>query len=157
MAGSRNFIWVIVALTAPPGTAAAAPGSAPASDPCPVIERLLASARETPAFASAQRALARGEAIVPGFDASDCRVNPGTSFDCSDWGMGSHGVPRWTEPVTCASLTLITLPPRHFNWARAFAAPDGLRVEYGVRCRGCAGPATSYFSVSFEGGRRPEE
>lgn len=125
-------------------------------DPCPIFARLLAAARETPAFASVRQALANGEAIVPGFGADDCRVDATTGLSCSRWSMGSHGFPDWHEPVTCPGLTALPWPRTHFNRYRAFIAGGGLMLEYGVRCQGCAGNATSFFRVRFEGQRRSE-
>lgn len=115
-------------------------------DPCPVFERLVAAAGETPAFSSIRRALAGGEAVVPGFEPGDCEV-AGGAFRCSNWGMGSHGFPDWREPVSCPGLTALPRPRQHFRRAFAFAAPGGLRIVYGVHCFQCAGPATAYFRI----------
>ena len=126
-------------------------------DPCPIFARLLAAARETPAFASVGQALANGEAIVPGFDAGDCRIDAAGGFECDLWSMGSHNFPDWREPVACPGITDVPGPRRSFNRYRALIAGNGLRIEYGVQCQGCVGNATSWFRVSFEGQGRPQE
>ena len=127
------------------------------ADPCPVFARLIAAAQERPAFASIRRALADGRAVVPGFDAADCRIERGGAFECSYRGMGAHGYPYWREPVSCPGLSALPRSPQSFRRAFGFAAPGGLQITYGVHCFQCAGPGTAWFRIGPRNGREPEE
>lgn len=121
-------------------------------DLCPVFERLVAAARERPTYSSIRRALADGQAIVPGFAAADCAVEE-DAFSCRKWTMGANGLLDWPEPVSCPGFTSLPRAPHHFRVAFAVAAPGGLEITYGVRCFRCAGPGTAYFRI----GRRERE
>ena len=125
-------------------------------DPCPVFARLIAAARERPAFSSIRRALADGRAVVPGFDAAECRVRKG-ALECSHHGMDAHAFPDWREPVACPGLTALPLPRRAFNRAFAVTGPGELQIAWGVHCFQCAGPGTAWLRVGRSVAGRAEE
>jgi hypothetical protein len=153
--GTGGFRISSLALTA----LAALPAPAAAGDLCASLNRIIASSRETPPFASVRRGLTNGEAIVPGFAATICEVSATTGIHCSDASMNVGNFDDWPDLGACLGVEALPEPsPRPFrrDWTKAFAV-SGLRIEYGVECLRCAGPASSLFSVTFEGRARTEE
>jgi hypothetical protein len=63
MGGLRKSLSAMAVLVALPAPAAAA-------DVCAALNRIIASSRETPPFASVQRGLENGETFVRGFGAA---------------------------------------------------------------------------------------
>jgi hypothetical protein len=150
MGSFQNSLWTIAAMLALPAPAAAAAEEAP--DVCGALARIVASAHERPAFRTVQRRLAAGEAVMPGFAAGDCRVTAGEGLSCGD-GWGRASFIGWPELSTCRGVTSVPAAapvnrrPR-YSWTRIYRARD-VRVEYGMTCAPCAGPAPSHFTVGF--------
>jgi len=150
----RKSLWMTAAVAALPLPAAAREPV----DLCGPLGRLIAAARERPAFRSVERRLAAGEAVLPGFRADGCGVSADRSLSCGDhWGRASFI--GWPNLDTCpgvvavgAQPTLVPEPgsPRN-SWTRVYRAGN-LRIEYGMDCTACRGPAPARFSISF--GRR---
>lgn len=154
MGGLRKSLSALAFLVALP-----APAPAAAADVCAALNRIIASSRETPPFASVRRALANGEAIVPGFDAANCEVSSTTGINCGDHDMNAGKFGDWPDLRACLGVEAVaerSPRPARRDWTRTYVT-SGLRIEYGVECIGCAGPSWSRFSVSFEGRARPEE
>lgn len=116
----------------------------PPPDTCPLFARLIAAAEERPAFSSIRQALARGETIVPGFDAADCAVAE-DAVVCRDRGLDVDGFLTGPGPISCPGLTEIREARSPFSRAFAFNGPGGLRIGYGVRCFRCRGPGIAWF------------
>jgi hypothetical protein len=153
----RRSLWVVVAL-------ATAPMPAAAADICDALTRIAASARETPAFGSVQRALANGEAVVPGFGPQSCHASA-TGVECGMIGMAARWEQTdWPAAVSCPGFTpmdpaAIGARPgmRGRDSRRSYAGP-GVLVSFGLDCGPCRGPASSFFSVTIDTRtRRPEE
>jgi hypothetical protein len=149
MRALRKCLWAIPVLAALPAPAAAA-----SPNICGALNRLVAAARESPPFGSVRRALENGETVVPGFAASACRVAAETDFSCGGMEMGPGPFEDWPDQLACAGLVPdepAARPPQAIRrgWARTYRAP-GLRIDYGMRCLGCAGPSFSRFIVTFD-------
>ncbi len=151
MAGSRKSLWIIAATMALPAPAAAA-------DICTAIDRMAVSAREAAPFASVRRALAGGEAVVPGFEVRDCRVGA-AGLACDDISFNVSNLDDWPDPLDCPGLTPATPSERRSGRRdrRHAYLLSGLRIEYGFSCWGCAGGPHSFFTIGFAGRARPEE
>jgi hypothetical protein len=153
MGGLRKSLLVACALVAMPAPAAAA-------DLCAALDRIIASSRERPAFASVRRALAYGEVIVPGFDAAHCEASATTGIICYESSMNVENFDDWPDLRAClgagseVARDVSPIPPIRRDWSRTYVA-SGLRFQYGVHCLGCAGPASSRFTVTFDRQRRP--
>jgi hypothetical protein len=149
MGGLRKSLSALVFLVAMPAPAAAA-------DLCAALNRIVASSRETPPFASVRRALANGEAIVPGFDASGCEISSTTGINCDATSMSVGNFDDWPDLRAClgagSEVARDVSPARlvRRDWSRTYVA-SGLRFQYGVHCIGCAGLAWSSFTVIFDG------
>jgi hypothetical protein len=68
----------------------------------------------------------------------------------------------WPDLTTCPGLVTVADPPppdpaqMPNGWNRVYRA-GALRIEYGMHCLRCAGPAPSHFSISFDRPRRRGE
>lgn len=155
MGALRKSLWTIAAVLALPAAAAA-------REPveiCGPLGRLIAAAHERPAFRSVQRRLAAGEAVLPGFRADGCRVT-GRELSCGDhWGRASFI--GWPDLDSCRGVVasgeqppLVPDPRLHRNsWTRLYRAGN-LRIEYGMTCTACRGPAPARFIISVDRPRR---
>lgn len=150
MGAFRKSLWMIAAVAALPSPALAQEREP--VDVCGALGRLIEAARERPAFRSVQRRLAAGEAVMPGFRADGCRVI-GRELSCGDhWGRVSFI--HWPNLETCRGVTAIAEEPpvgsdprlRRNNWARVYVAGN-LRIEYGMICTTCRGPAPAHFTI----------
>ena len=153
MVGIRKSLFALSILVALPSPAAAA-------DLCTSLNSIIASSRESPPFASVRRALGHGEAIVPGFGAAQCQLAPATGIDCFQSSTGVSHFDDWPDVGACLGVEpevapRVTRPRRPRDWSRTYVA-SGLRFEYGVECIGCAGLASSHFTVSFDGRARSD-
>lgn len=149
MRRSRKFIWAGIGAMVLPMPAAAAP-EATAGDVCGAIARIAASARERPAFRSMRRALARGQAAVPGFEASECSVTA-EGIECRE--MRHHSVFRgWPDLATCRGVVAfeppLPRPQRRYPTNRSYRLGRFL-IARGVHCPGCAALGPSYFTMTF--------
>lgn len=154
MGGLRTFLWAVPLLAALPAPAAA-------TELCAAVQRLVDASRETPPFASVQRARDNGAAIVPGFLPTHCRVAPATGIVCSYASFSRTAFADWPDPGDCPGVRRaepVAGPrtDRGYDWQRTYLA-SGLRIEYGLRCSGCAGGTEARFTASLEGQRRPAE
>ncbi|HTU09677.1 MAG TPA: hypothetical protein VMG08_02165 [Allosphingosinicella sp.] len=131
-------------------------------DVCGPLGQLIAAARERPAFASVQRRLAAGETLLPGFgeDSSRCAVTPGREASCRD-SFGRVSFIGWPDLDTCRGVVAVgeqpplvpdPLNPRR-DWTRTYRAGN-LRIEHGMTCTSCRGPAPSHFRIFVEQPRR---
>ena len=149
----RKSLWTIAAIAALPAPAAAARDGA---DVCGALGRLVAAARERPAFASVMQRLGAREPVIPAFGAGQCEVRAGEGLFCEDSTMARAVFAAWPDLATCPGLTaseevLMMDPPppqRRDAWTRVYQA-DGVWIAYGVTCMTCGGPATRRFSVGF--------
>ncbi len=120
----------------------------PATDTCALFARLLAAARETPAFDSVRQALARGEVVVPGFDAAECEVAEDALY-CRPRDPEAEGLFARQRQIACPGLTEDRRAISQFGRAYTFGGPDGVRISFGLRCHHCAGaPGTAWFRVA---------
>jgi hypothetical protein len=137
---------------------AALPAPAAAADVCAAFDRIVAASRERPAFASLRQTLANGGALVPGFEAGSCEIIAAAQIRCTENGF-TDPFRDWAGAASCPGVVAVTphpRPPRRRDLAVALVA-SGLRLEYGVDCRLCAGPSTSFFFVAFEGRALPDD
>ena len=151
MGDIRISFLALVALVALPAPAAAA-----GADVCAAFDRIVAASRERPAFASLRLALANGDALVPGFVAEACEISAEAQIRCVEGGF-TDPLRDWAEAASCPGVVSVTPhapPSRRRDLVGALVA-SGLRLEYGVDCRLCAGPSTSDFLVAFEGQALP--
>lgn len=155
MAGLRRAVFILVAVAALPAPAAAA-------EICDTLTRIAASMRETTPFGSIRRALADGEAVVPGFRAQSCRASE-TGVECGVAGMQARNEQTdWRASVTCLGFTPVApealgeSPGLSGRDRRQYYAGSGLLISFGLDCGPCRGPASSFFRVTIDT-RRPEE
>lgn len=151
MGAFRTSLWTIVAVAALPSPAQAREPV----DACGPLGRLIEAARERPAFRSVQRRLAAGEAVLPGFRADGCRVT-GRSLSCGDhWGRASFI--GWPDLDTCRGVVAVGAQPSRApepgrprtSWTRLYRAGT-LRIEQGMDCVPCRGPAPARFIIAFD-------
>jgi hypothetical protein len=158
MRAFRKSLWTIAIVLALPSPAAAREPV----DVCGPLGRLIAAARERPAFRSVQRRLAAGEALLPGFRASGCRVTVGQEVSCGDhWGRASFI--HWPNLANCPGVVaVVERPPppagpdsRHDrnSWTSIHRVGN-LRIEQGMNCVTCRGPAPARFIIAFDPPRR---
>ena len=146
----RNIILAgLGAMALPLPSAAAQPATATANV-CGAIARIAAAARERPAFGSLRRALAGGQALVPGFAAGECTVRA-DGVEC----QGRYRISafhNWPELETCPGLVAFEppLPRGQFRWPmnRSYRLGRFL-VARGYRCPGCRALGPSYFFMTF--------
>lgn len=156
MTALRKSLWTIAAIAALPAPAAA-------QEICNAMNRIVAAARETPRFASVQRALANGEAIVPGFSADRCRADD-KGVECSLFQRSDQRV-DWRQEISCPGLTQVaplagaetgrTAIIRRLGRQTRVYTGFGLRISLGLDCVGCAMPSTSYFRAALDQPGRP--
>lgn len=106
---------------------ALSPTPAIASEICTALDRVVESSRETPAFASLQRALEDGEAPMPGFSAETCSVRPGMQIRCG--GFTHRGAfSEWEGIEACPGVASVPPTPRRRSrntaWRRAYIRSD---------------------------------
>lgn len=133
----------------------AAPLPVAAQEICAALDRIAASSREPVPFESIRRALAAGEAVVPGFPPEECSVTA-EAVSCHHHSMTLTSFDGWPDPLNCAGL-VPAAPTTRGAWHRdrqyAFAAA-GLRIDYGTHCMACAGPGSTHFRAGFERRRK---
>jgi hypothetical protein len=145
MARLRKCLWMVAAITALPASAAA-------KDICATLTDFAVASRERPPFDSVRAALARGEAIVPGFEARDCRTDP-RGISCDDISFHASNFDAWPEPLNCTGAIpapVFDRAPRRRERQHAYLL-SGLRIEYGFSCWGCAGGPHAFFTLAFQG------
>jgi len=135
----------------------ATPAPAAAAEICAVVDRIVAASRETPAFATLEEAIGRGEVVIPGFDPEDCRVSSGLSIECSAWSMDRRPG-DWASIADCPGA--VPAPPperrrRRIGDVRHYYSISGVRISFGVGCMVCAGPAIRGFIAMPEAGEPP--
>lgn len=149
MGALRKSLWMIAAAAVLPAPAFAAQDSGF----CDALGRIIAAARERPAFRSVQRRLQAGETIIPGYAAAECRVTAEHELSCGDFTMGRSTFIDWPDLATCPGVTAVPAAapvnrrPR-YSWTRTYRAGN-LRIEQGMSCVPCAGPAPSHFTVGL--------
>ncbi len=137
MAGAGKWLWAVPLAMAMP-----APAMAQAAEPCGVLQRIVAAAREAVPFRSIREALARGESVVPGFPAESCRVGKSHGLSCHLWTRPAANFDAWPDPLVCTGLALTPTPPARRrviggDCARAYRSGD-LLITYGVVIPGTA-------------------
>lgn len=141
----RTSMWALAALMVAPASA----NAQAAIDVCALLSRIMVYAQERPAFVSVQRRLERGEAVMPPYDAEYCQVTIGKSVSCSAIGSRTIFAGR-PDLATCPGIAAVEEPVSpsrtSYGWIRVFRVED-LRVEYGLGCLTCAGPATNHFRI----------
>jgi hypothetical protein len=161
MGALRKSLWTLAALSALSALSAPAAAREPV-DVCGPVQRLIAAARDRPAFASVHRRLSTGEAILPGFAARGCRASVGRSVSCIDaWGRASFS--DWPDLATCPGvIAVVERPPppsappawhARNGWNTVFRAGN-LRIEQAMSCVPCRGPAPARFIITFDQPRR---
>lgn len=93
---------------------------------------------------------------MPGFSAETCSVRPGMQIRCG--GFTHRGAfSEWEGIEACPGVASVPPTPRRRSrntaWRRAYIRSDapGLRLEYGMSCLHCAGPALSGFTFTLAG------
>lgn len=148
----RKTLWIAATLVALPASAAAEGQE----DVCGALGRIIAAARENPAFGSVAEQLAARNPVIPDFRAEQCEVRAGEGLFCDVSTMGRAIFADWPDLASCPGVTeaeqVLTMdppPPRTRNaWTRVYQARN-VFIAYGVTCPLCAGPATARFSVGF--------
>jgi hypothetical protein len=149
MASLRKFLWAGLGAMALPTPAAATQDTA-AANVCGAIARIAAAANVRPAFLPIRRALAVGQAIMPGFEPGECTVTA-EGVDCRGRSPRSsfHG---WPDLATCRGLVAfappLPYPQRRWPSNRTYRLGRFL-IAQGYRCPGCRALGPSYFTMTF--------
>ena len=149
MTGLRTFLCAGLAATALPMPAVAEQETA-AADVCGAIERIAASADVRPAFLPLRRALAEGQAVVPGFAAGECEV---TAEGVACRGRRYRPAFRnWPDLATCRGLVAfeppLPYPQVQYPSNRSYRL-GRFRIARGYSCPGCRALGASYFTMTF--------
>jgi hypothetical protein len=150
MASLRKFLWSSFGAITLPMPAAAAQPAPVAADVCGAIDRIAASASVRPAFLPIRRALAEGQAVVPGFEAGECAVTP-DGVECRGRSHRSDFT-NWPELDICRDVVAFEppLPYPQVQWPsnRSYRLGRFL-ISRGFRCPGCRALGPSYFTMTF--------
>ena len=150
MASLRKFLSVGLGVMVLPVPAAASQETA-AADVCGAIARIAAAADVRPAFLPIRRALAAGQAIVPGFAAEECRVSR-AGIECR--GRRYVSVFRhWPDLATCPGVVAFE-PPLPFRQPR-YPSNRSYRlgrflIGRGVLCPGCRALGPPFFYMHLD-------
>ena len=152
----RKYLGATVAAMMILAPAAAAQG-AEGDQVCAAIARIAAAAQERLPFRSVAAALARGEAVVPGFEARECSFSR-TGIECEGTRYSSV-FNDWPELTQCSGVSVFEPPPQRrrvrYPSNRAYRLGP-LLVARGVRCPGCRALGPPFFIMEVYRARDPE-